>query len=366
MRFNNIDRQYQAFKGEMDEAYYRVMHSGWVILGEEVKQFEKEFAEYTESKYCVGVASGLDALIIALKACGVGTGDEVIVPANTYIASWLAISAVGATIVPVEPDETYCIDPERIEITDATRAIMPVHLFGGVCDLEPIEELAEKNGLKIIHDAAQAHGARYKDKRIGGQMNAVAWSFYPTKNLGAMGDAGAITTDDFLIAEWARLMRNYGSPKKYYNSIRGMNSRLDELQAAFLRVKLRRLDNMNLRRRQIANKYYRGGLDLTVIESPYIPPYTHHVFHQFVVRHPLRDAIANYLEEEGIPTLVHNPIPPHKSGAYRDIYYSTLPHKEVFPITERYADTMLSLPIDPFLTDEEVDHVIETINGWEE
>ena len=356
MRFNNIDRQYRAFQDEMDQAYLRVMNSGWVILGEEVKQFEMEFSYYTESKYCVGVASGMDALIIALKSCGIGTGDEVMVPANTYIASWLAIDAVGAKIVPVEPDETYCIDPERIEITDATRAIMPVHLFGGVCDLEPLEEIAMKNGLKIIHDAAQAQGARYRGKRIGGQRNAVAWSFYPTKNLGAMGDAGAITTDDYLIADYARMLRNYGSSKKNHYTIRGMNSRLDELQAAFLRVKLRHLDKMNLRRRQIANKYYRG---LTVdLNSQLIRySYVHHVYHQFVVRHPQRDALAEYLEKNGIPTLIHYPIPPHKSGAYRDEFGE-------FPITEKYADTILSLPIDPFLTDEEVDHVIETINGW--
>jgi dTDP-4-amino-4,6-dideoxygalactose transaminase len=365
MRFNNINRQYKAFQDEMDQAYLRVMNSGWVILGDEVKSFEQEFAEYTESKYCVGVASGMDALIIALKSCGIGTGDEVIVPANTYIASWLAIEAVGATIVPVEPDETYCIDPERIEITDATRAIMPVHLFGGVCDLEPIEEIAMKNGLKIIHDAAQAHGARYKGKRIGGQMNAVAWSFYPTKNLGAMGDAGAITTDDLLIAEYARLMRNYGSPKKYYNTFRGMNSRLDELQAAFLRVKLEHLDEMNKRRWDIALKYFYNinvGLELILPHSPRGA----HVFHQFVVRHPERDALAKHLEKNGVPTLIHYPIPPHLSGAYCGGGELGVWKPMVFPITENYADTMLSLPIDPFLTDEEVDHVIETINGWKQ
>ncbi len=358
MRFNNIDRQYKAFQDELDQAYLRVMNSGWFILGDEVKSFEQEFAYYTESKYCVGVASGMDALIIALKACGIGTGDEVIVPANTYIASWLAIDAVGATIVPIEPDGTYCMDPERIEITDATRAIMPVHLFGGVCDLEPIEEIAMKNGLKIIHDAAQAHGAKYKDKRIGGQMNAVAWSFYPTKNLGAMGDAGAITTDDYAIAVHARMLRNYGSSKKYYHEIRGMNSRLDVLQAAFLRVKLRHLDKMNLRRRQIANKYYRG-LAGVLFGGSNLRHYCHHVFHQFVIRHPQRDALAEYLEKNGIPTLIHYPIPPHKSGAYDYKDWGG------FPLTNEYADTMLSLPIDPFLTDEEVDRVIETINGWE-
>ena len=358
MRFNNIDRQYKAFQDELDQAYLRVMNSGWVILGDEVKNFEQEFANYTESNYCVGVASGLDALIIALKACGIGTGDEVIVPANTYIASWLAIEAVGATIVPVEPDETYCIDPERIFVTDATRAIMPVHLFGGVCDLEPIEEIAGKNGLKIIHDAAQAQGARYRGKAIGGQRNAVAWSFYPTKNLGAMGDAGAITTDDLLIAEYARLMRNYGSPMKYYNTIRGMNSRLDALQAAFLRVKLKHLDEMNKRRWDTALKYYKE-LDVEKLVLPHFMDDTAHVFHQFVVRHPKRDKLAKHLDRNGIPTLIHYLIPPHKSGAYRDEFGD-------FPITEKYADTMLSLPIDPFLTKDEISHVIETINGWRE
>ena len=319
MRFNNLDRQYKAMKPELDAAYQRVMDSGWFILGPEVEAFEEEFAEYTESKYCVGVASGMDALIIALKSCGIGTGDEVIVPANTYIASWLAIDAVGAKIVPVEPDETYCIDPSLItqKITDATRAIMPVHLFGGVCDLAPIEAFAEKNGLSIIHDAAQAQGARYRGKRIGGQRNAVAWSFYPTKNLGAMGDAGAITTDDPLIAHRVKLLRNYGSRKKYHNSIKGMNSRLDELQAAFLRVKLKHLDKTNLRRRKIAIMYLDKIFPWGRMTGPLCPHYGYHVFHQFVVRHPRRNALADYLKANGIPTLIHYPIPPHQSGAYR-------------------------------------------------
>ena len=339
----------------MDDAYHRVMNSGWVILGEEVKSFEQEFAEYTESKYCVGVASGMDALIIALKSCGIGPGDEVIVPANTYIATWLAIDAVGATIVPVEPDDTYCIDPDRIKPTAATRAIIPVHLYGGVCDLAPIEAIAEMYGLKIIHDAAQAQGARYKGKKIGGQRDIVGWSFYPTKNLGAMGDAGAITTNNPSLADYARLLRNYGSPKKYHNAFKGMNSRLDELQAAFLRVKLRHLDEMNERRWEIALRYYKE-LELSELVLPHAPDY--HVFHQFVVRHPQRDALAKHLEDNGIPTLSHYPIPPNNSGAYRDEFGE-------YPITEEYADTMLSLPIDPFLTDKEVDSVIETINGWQ-
>jgi len=357
LRFNNLDRQYKAYRYEFDTEYQRVMQSGWFILGGALKQFEQEFAEYTESKYCVGVASGMDALIIALKSCGIGPGDEVIVPANTYIATWLAIDAVGAQIVPVEPDDTYCIDPDRIKPTAATRAIVPVHLYGGVCDLDPIEAIADRYGLKIIHDAAQAQGARYKGKRIGGQRDIVGWSFYPTKNLGAMGDAGAITTDNPSLADYARLLRNYGSPKKYYNAIKGMNSRLDELQAAFLRVKLRHLDDMNKRRYEIGVRYM-TGIERNKLHLPGGLPGCIHVLHQFVVRHPQRDALAKHLEDNGVATLIHYPIPPHKSGAYRDEFGS-------FPITEEYADTMLSLPIDPFLTDDEITHVIETINGWE-
>jgi len=358
MRFNNIDRQYTEYRHEFDAAYQRVMQMGWFILGPEVEQFEREFAEYTEAEHCVGVATGTDALIVALKTCGIGYGDDVIVPANTYIASWLAIDAVGARIVPVEPDETYCIDPGRIKIKATTKAIMPVHLYGGVCDLDPIERIADKHGLKIIHDAAQAQGAKYKDKRIGGQKDIVAWSFYPSKNLGAFGDAGAITTDDWGYAQYARLYRNYGSPKKYHNSFKGINSRLDEIQAAFLRVKLRHLDEMNDRRWEIALRYFKE-LDVGGLVLPNFLDDTMHVFHQFVVRHPDRDGLAKHLEDSGIPTLIHYPIPPHKSEAFRGQF-------DWLPITEEYASTMLSLPIDPFFTDDEVDCIVEAINGWQQ
>src|SRR5262245_46017336 len=256
--FLDLKDTYLEIKDELDAAYQRVMNSGWYILGEEVTAFEKEFAEYCGARHCVGVGNGLEALQLILRAMGIGPGDEVIVPANTYIATWLAVSNAGATVVPVEPDErTFNLDPELIKaaITPKTKAILPVHLYGQPADMDPINEIARRRGLRVIEDAAQAHGACYRNRRAGSLGDAAGWSFYPTKNLGAYGDAGAVTTDDDALADRVRLLRNYGSVSKYYNEEKGINSRLDELQAAFLRVRLKYLAEWNRRRGRIAARY---------------------------------------------------------------------------------------------------------------
>jgi dTDP-4-amino-4,6-dideoxygalactose transaminase len=350
---------YEELKAELDEAYFRFMRSAWYILGREVEAFEQEFAEYCGVRHCVGVGNGLEALHLILRGYGIGEGDEVIVPSNTYIATWLAVSYAGARPVPVEPDpETYNIDPARIEesITPRTKAIMPVHLYGQPADMDPIMELANKRGLKVIEDNAQAQGARYKGRRTGSLGYAAGNSFYPGKNLGALGDAGAVTTNDAELADRVRTLRNYGSKKKYYNDCKGYNSRLDELQAAFLRVKLRRLDEWNGRRRAIARKYQeqlpRSGLRL-----PAVPAWSEAVWHLFVVRHPERDRFQQMLNEGGIGTLIHYPVPPHLSGAYADMGKV----KGSLPIAEDIAATVLSLPIGPHLTSSQAETVVEQV-----
>jgi len=350
---------YEELKTELDEAYCRFMRSAWYVLGREVELFEEQFARYCDVKHCVGVGNGLEALHLILRAYGIGGGDEVIVPSNTYIATWLAISYAGATPVPVEPDpRTYNIDPARIEaaITSRTRAIMPVHLYGQPADMDPILNLARKHGLKVIEDNAQAQGARYKGRRTGSIGDAAGNSFYPGKNLGAFGDAGAVTTNDAELADRVRTLRNYGSKKKYYNEIKGYNSRLDELQAAFLRVKLGKLDEWNGRRNGVAARYLaelRNSADLTL---PFVPTWAEPVWHLFVVRHPQRDALQQRLAEAGVGTLIHYPVPPHLSGAYAE---GKKRARGVFPIAENVADTVLSLPMGPHLTDEQAGLVIE-------
>jgi dTDP-4-amino-4,6-dideoxygalactose transaminase len=348
--FLDLHAAYLELKDELDAAYRRVMDSGWYILGPEVAAFEAEFAAYCEAVQCIGVASGLDALHLVLRALGIGPGDEVIVPSHTYVATWLAVSQTGATPVPVEPDErTYNIDPARIEgaITPRTRALLPVHLYGQPADLDPIMELARRHGLKVIEDAAQAHGARYKGRRIGGHGDAVAWSFYPGKNLGAIGDGGAVTTNDPELADRLRVLRNYGSRVKYVNEIQGYNSRLDPLQAAFLRVKLRHLDDWNERRQAIAAFYLRRLADTDLV-LPDVPSWADPVWHLFVIRHPQRDALQRRLFEAGIDSLIHYPIPPHKQAAYGPTGFAT----RALPIAARIADEVLSLPIGPQLSHE--------------
>ena len=289
--FLDLNAQYLELKDELDAAYHRVMDSGWYILGKEVEAFEAEFAEYCQVRHCIGVGNGLDALHLILRASGIGPGDEVIVPSNTYIATWLAVTYAGAKPVPVEPDErTYNIDPSRIEsaITKRTKAIMPVHLYGQPADMDSINEIAIRYGLKVFEDAAQAHGAKYKGRKTGGLGIAAGFSFYPGKNLGAFGDGGAVTTNDNELAQKIRILGNYGSSIKYYNEQKGFNSRLDELQAAFLRIKLKKLDEWNTLRRTCASYYQKGLADCGII-LPYVPEWAEPVWHLYVVRHPHRD-----------------------------------------------------------------------------
>lgn len=352
---------YQELKTELDEAYFSFMRSAWYILGREVEEFEREFARYCGASHCVGVGNGLEALHLILRAYGIGPGDEVIVPSNTYIATWLAVSSVGAQPVPVEPDpQTYNLDPARIEpaITPRTRAIMPVHLYGQPADMDPIMEIARSRGLKVIEDNAQAQGARYKGRRTGSLGHGAGNSFYPGKNLGALGDAGAVTTDDPELADQVRLLRNYGSRKKYYNEVKGYNSRLDELQAAFLRVKLRKLDDWNDRRRAVASRYLHALSRAPELSLPVAPSWADPVWHLYVVRHPARAELQKTLTEAGVGTLVHYPVPPHLSGAYADKRWE----RGTFPIAEELADTVLSLPMGPHLTPDQANHVVTILN----
>lgn len=357
--FLDLKASYLELKPEIDVAIKRVLDSGWYILGDEVDDFEQEYAAYSEAKYCVGVANGMDALHLALLALGVCAGDEVIVPSNTYIATWLAVTQCGATPVPVEPDEaTYNINPVKIEaaITSRTKVILPVHLYGQPADMDSILAIAHKHGLKVLEDGAQAHGARYKGKRIGAHGDVVAWSFYPAKNLGALGDGGAVTTDDLEIADRIRMLRNYGSRAKYVNEVQGFNSRLDPLQAAVLRVKLKHLDEWNLRRKHIASKYLEGLADLGLI-LPYVSDWNDPAWHLFVVRHPQRDALQDRLKEVGIETHIHYPIPPHKQQAYASLDFPI----EAFLLASRMAGEVLSLPMNPHMTQVDVNSVLSAV-----
>jgi len=353
---------YEELKPELDAAYERVMRSAWYILGQECEEFEQEFAAYCGSKYCVGVGNGLEALHLLLRAFGIGKGDEVIVPSNTYIATWLAVSYAEATVSPVECDlRTYNLDPERLEaaITPRTKAIMPVHLYGQPADMDPIMTIAARHDLKVIEDSAQAQGAWYKGRRTGALGHAAGHSFYPGKNLGAYGDGGAITTDDANIADRVRTLRNYGSRKKYYNEVKGYNSRLDELQAALLRVKLKYLDAWNQRRVAIAKRFLQELKPVNGLVLPYVPSSMNPVWHLFVVRHPRRDVLQQKLTAAGIGTLIHYPVPAHLSGAYAGIGWK----RGSFPIAEASADAVLSLPIGPHLTSGQTDLVIAAVNS---
>jgi dTDP-4-amino-4,6-dideoxygalactose transaminase len=359
--FLDVRAGYRELKKDLDAAYRRVMDSGWYILGGEVEKFEKEFAESCGTAHCVGVGNGLEALVLILKGYGIGKGDEVIVPANTYIATWLAVSYAGATPVPVEPDpKTGNIDPRLIEkaITPRTRAILPVHLYGQTADIDPICEIAKKRKLKVIEDAAQAHGSRYRGRPAGRLGDAAGFSFYPGKNLGAYGDAGAVTTDDVELANRVCLLRNYGSCEKYKNDIKGHNSRLDPLQAAFLSVKLKRLEEWNERRRELAAVYLEKLKDVPDLTLPYVPSWAEPVWHVFTIRHPRRDALQKHLKDRGIGTLIHYPIPPHLSAAYADLA------KRIgrLPVTETLSRTLLSIPMGPHLTRRRQDRVIRSIH----
>lgn len=358
--FLDLAPVYAELRDEFDAAYRRVMSSGRYLLGDELEQFESEFAAYCEAAHCVGVANGLDALHLILRGYRIGPGDEVIVPTHTFIATWLAVSYAGATPVPVEPDpRTFNLDPVRIEhaITPKTRAILPVHLYGQPADMDPILAVARRHKLTVIEDAAQSHGARYKGRRTGSLGDAAATSFYPAKNLGAFGDGGAITTNDPQLAERFRALRNYGARQKYDHACFGLNSRLDDLQAAFLRVKLRKLDEWNARRRAIASRYFSALSSVPSLELPFVPEYAEPVWHIFAVRHPRRDQLQSSLADAGIGSLVHYPVPPHLSGAY-----SAAGRKPGdFPIAEEVASTELSLPVGPHLSFEQQQTVIDAV-----
>lgn len=349
---------YLELKEELDEAYQKVMESGWYVLGKEVEAFEQEFAQYCGVKYCIGVGNGLDALFLVLKAWGIGKGDEVIVPANTYIATWLAVTYTGAKVVPVEPDEhTYNIDPTKIEIaiTKNTRVIIAVHLYGQPANMPAINDLAQRYNLKVLEDVAQAHGAKCYGNRVGALGDAAGVSMYPGKNLGALGDAGVITTNDDEIADKVRVLRNYGSRVKYHNEVVGHNSRLDEMQAALLRVKLRYLDVWNSRRVQVAKSYLNDLADNHGIILPYVPEWADPVWHLFVIRTKQRKELQKKLSDNGIGSLIHYPIPPHLSGAYDEYGWK----KGDFYISEQLADEVLSLPIGPHMTNEQIDFIVE-------
>lgn len=358
--FNDLAASHRELREELDAAYCRVMESGHYILGPEVESFEAEFAAYCGVKYCVGVGNGLEAISLILRAYGIGSGDSVIVPANTYIATWLAVTHVGAEVIPVEPDEaSYNIDSRRIEaaIKPNTRAILAVHLYGLPADMDALARIAEKHAILLLEDAAQAHGARYKGRRAGALGNAAAFSFYPTKNLGAVGDAGAVTTNDSALADRIRVLRNYGSRERYVNELAGFNSRLDELQAALLRAKLSRLDDWNARRKEIVACYFRRlqivqNLGLPQVDSNFEP-----AWHLLVVRSKDRDRFQHHLYAEGIGTLIHYPIPPHLSKAYANLAVA----RERFPITEMLSTELLSLPLWPQMDVANVEKVAQAV-----
>lgn len=360
--FSNLHTAYVELKKEIDSSIARVLDSGTYILGHEVEAFEDEWSSYCDARHCVAVGNGLEALELGLRAMGVGPGDEVIVPSNTYIATWLAVSHCGAIPVPVEPDETtYNINPSLIEaaITPRTKVILPVHLYGQPCDMDPIIAIARKHGLRVLEDAAQAHGARYKGRRIGAHGDVVAWSFYPGKNLGAMGDAGAVTTNDPELAERVRALRNYGSRKKYVNEVRGFNSRLDPIQAAVLRVKINHLDEWNARRAKLA-KLYMFGLSECAVVLPHVPAWADPSWHLFVVRTRARESLQTTLQQAGITTLIHYPIPPHEQDAYGDMGMD----RSSLPLASQLAREVLSLPLWPQMSIDECTCVIDRMREW--
>jgi dTDP-4-amino-4,6-dideoxygalactose transaminase len=359
--FLDLRAAYLELKEEIDGAVARALDSGWYVLGEEVEAFEQEWASYCQAGHAVGLANGLDALTLALRALEIGPGDEVIVPSNTYIATWLAVTAIGATPVPVEPDPiTHNLDTSLVAkaITPRTRAILPVHLYGQPADLDPLLAMARDHALAIVEDAAQAHGARYKGRRVGAHGDVVCWSFYPGKNLGAMGDAGAVTTNRSDLAERIRILRNYGSREKYRNEAIGVNSRLDPIQAAILRAKLPHLDAWTSRRKVIAEVYSEllkdSGLTL-----PQVPEWADPVWHLYVIRSPARDALQRRLDMAGIGSLIHYPIPPHRQQAYAGL--GILP--DSLPIAGRLAGEVLSLPIGPHMAADAVHSVIDVIEA---
>ncbi|MGN6527466.1 MAG: DegT/DnrJ/EryC1/StrS family aminotransferase [Burkholderiaceae bacterium] len=353
IEFLNLKRLNGPYEAGLRAAFERTLDSGWYILGDELKAFEDEFARYCEVEHCIGVGNGLDALHLVLKAWGIGAGDEVIVPSNTFVATWLAVTYAGATPVPVEPEERFFnIDPARIEaaITSRTRAIVPVHLYGHPADMDPIRAIADRHGLRVLEDAAQAHGARYRGRRAGGLGDAAGFSFYPGKNLGALGDGGAVTTNDAGLAARLRELRNYGSSAKYRHDSQGINSRLDDLQAGFLRAKLADLDESNEQRRRVARAYGRA-LEGSGLRLPDVQEGVEPVWHLYVVQSDTRDALQARLRDRGVGSLIHYPTACHRQGAYAGHDWPDL------PIADRMAAQVLSLPMAPYLSLDDVAEV---------
>lgn len=343
-------------QSQIEAAVQDVARSGYYVLGPELARFETAYAKTTGAQHCLGVANGLDALYLALKAAGITRGDEVIVPANTYIATWLAVSQCGAVPVPVEPlEDTYNMDPAAVAaaVTPRTKAMIPVHLYGQPADMDALQAIADRHGLFVLEDAAQAHGARYKSRPIGSSGTAT-WSFYPSKNLGAWGDGGAVTSQDTALAEKVASLRNYGSSIKYENDVQGINSRLDPLQAAILNVKLTRLSEWTTRRQAVAARYTQG-LAQAGLRLPVVPDWADPVWHLYVIRHPQRAAFQKRLAEAGIETVIHYPIPPHLQKAYAEAGFS----KGQLPLSERLAGEVISLPMCPAQSDEQTAYVIE-------
>lgn len=361
--FLSFDAMHDPISNELERAFKRVLNSKWYILGNELMQFEKQYAAWNETAYCAGTANGLDALILALRSLNIGKGDEVIVPANTYIATWLAVSAVGAKPVPVEPNElTYNINPDGIEaaFNTNTKAIIPVHLYGQACEMTRIMALAKKHHLSVIEDNAQAHGARYANQLCGSFGHINATSFYPGKNLGALGDAGAITTNNKILYERVLQLRNYGSIKKYVHEEIGLNSRLDELQAALLHVKLSYINHWNQQRIENANYYLKNLNENAHIILPKTDKNATHVYHVFMIQSERRDELQSHLQAKGIGTMIHYPTPPHLQKAYANLNYK----KGQFHISEKIAERALSLPIYPGLKTDEMDYIIDEINNF--
>lgn len=358
---NRLDRGFFMYQKEFEAKAIEVLRSGWYVLGNEVKEFEEEFAKYTGGGHCVGLASGLDALWIAFRVLGIGVGDEVIVQGNTYIASVMGITINGATPIFVEPDEYYNIDATKIKekITSRTKAILVVHLYGQASNMKPIVELADKYSLKLVEDCAQSHGAYFDGKMTGTFGDIGCFSFYPSKNLGAFGDAGAIITNDEKIAEDVRIFRNYGSEKRYYNKVVGANSRLDELQAGLLRVRLKHLQELANERTEICNRYLKE-IRNSKIQLPAVRKNATTVWHQFVIRCKEREALIKYLDENGVGTIIHYPIPPHLSEAYA--YLGV--REGSLPITENYAKEVLSIPLYNGMREDEQDFVIRILNEF--
>ncbi len=358
---NRLDRGFFKYQKEFEDKALDVLRGGWYILGKEVSAFEQEFAEYIGAKYAVGLGNGLDALWIAFRVLGIGKGDEVIVQGNTYIASVMGITINGATPVFVEPDEYFNIDASRIEekITDKTKAILVVHLYGQASNMTPVVELCRKYNLRLVEDCAQSHGAKHNGQTTGTFGDIGCFSFYPSKNLGAFGDGGAIVTNDKKIADDVKVFRNYGSEKRYYNRVVGTNSRLDEIQAGLLRVRLSHMQELEDEKREICDRYLRE-LNNPLIELPKIREGSTHIWHQFVIKCETRDDLIEYLNKKNISTIIHYPIPPHLSEAYQYLGVK----EGSLPITEKYAKTVVSIPLYNGLTKEEQDYVIEALNAY--